>query len=278
MMGTIHVRPPAVAGRFYPADPGRLRFMVDGFMSEARETVVPTGGPPPRAVMVPHAGYVYSGAIAALGYAALTVPGADIRHVVIAGPCHYVGVQAIAMPDADAVRTPLGDIPMWEEGVAVAVASSVAVIVSEPVHAQEHSLEVQLPFLQRLLPDADVLPLAVGWVDAETIADVLEACLEEPGTAVVISSDLSHYHPYEEAKIIDAKTIEDVLSLEPVDHDQACGATAVNGMLDVARTHGLEPRLLGACNSGDTSGDHRRVVGYASLAFDGEVRGDVAEG
>ena len=264
-----HIRMPAVAGSFYPADPGRLRFMVDGFVGEARKAV-PAVNPPPRAVIVPHAGYVYSGATAALGYAALTAAGADVRHVVVIGPCHYVGVRGIALPDADYLRTPLGDIPVWEEGVSTAVASCMEVLINDAVHEQEHSIEVQLPFLQRVLPDADVLPLAAGWVEPELVADVIEACLEEPYSAVVISSDLSHYHTYEQARQIDRETIDNILALRPVDHDHACGATGVDGMLDAATRCGLVPRLLGACNSGDTAGDRSRVVGYASVAFDGE--------
>jgi len=260
-MNTHHVRPPAVAGMFYPGAPLALAAMVDGFLAGA-----PThDGAPPPAIQVPHAGYVYSGSIAALGFAAWR--GAAIEHVVIIGPTHRVGVRALALPDADAMATPLGDVPIWQAGVAVA-GESPNVVVSAAVHAEEHALEVQLPFLQRLLPEVDVLPLAAGWVTPEQTAEVLESLWGTPGMGVVISSDLSHYHPYDEARAIDAATIEDVLALRQVDHDQACGATGLDAMMLVAARHGLTPRLLGACNSGDTAGDKRQVVGYCSFAFD----------
>ena len=256
-----HVRPPAVAGTFYPGDVSTLTAMVDGFLADVPDAA----SPPPPAIQVPHAGYIYSGSTAAIGFAQWR--DAPIEHVVIVGPTHRVGVRAVALPDADGLATPLGDVPIWEDGVA-AVTESPDVVVSAAVHAQEHSLEVQLPFLQRLLPHADVLPLAAGWVTPEQTAAVLEPLWGTPGMGVVISSDLSHYHPYDEARAIDAATIEDVLALRQIDHDQACGATGFDAMLLLAARHNLTPRLLGACNSGDTAGDKRQVVGYCSFAFD----------
>jgi len=246
---------------FYPGDPAKLTAMVENYLAD-----VPNhDAPPPPAIQVPHAGYVYSGSTAALGFASWRASA--IKHVVIVGPTHRVGVRALALPDADAMATPLGDIPIWQTGVDI-VAQSPHVVTSEAVHAQEHSLEVQLPFLQRVLPDADVLPLAAGWVTPEQAAEVLEPLLGTPGMGIVISSDLSHYHPYDEARAIDAATIDDILALRQIDHDQACGATGLDAMMLLAARHGLTPRLLGACNSGDTAGDKRQVVGYCSFAFD----------
>jgi len=237
--------------------------MVDGFLADA-----PDAATPPPAIQVPHAGFIYSGSTAALGFAQWR--GAPVQHVVIVGPTHRVGVHAVALPDADAMATPLGDVPIWHDGVA-AVTALPQVAASEAVHADEHALEVQLPFLQRILPSFDVLPLAAGWVTPAQTAEVLEAVWGQPGVGIVISSDLSHYHPYDEARAIDAATIEDVLALRPIDHDQACGATGFDAMMLLAARHNLTPRLLGACNSGDTAGDKRQVVGYCSFAFDEEA-------
>ena len=260
-MQAMRVRSPAVAGMFYPIHRDKLAIMVDTMLDAAP----PPDRPAPPAILVPHAGYVYSGSTAALGYASWK--DAPIDHVVIVGPTHRVGVAAIALPDSDAFATPLGIVPIWRDGADI-VTESPCVIVSEAVHAQEHSLEVQLPFLQRLLPDVDVLPLAAGWVSPEETAEVLEMLWGTPGMGIVISSDLSHYHSYDEACAIDAATLADVLELRPVDHDQACGATGLDAMLLLAARHGLTPRPLGLCNSGDTAGDKQRVVGYCSVAFD----------
>jgi len=259
-----------VAGSFYPGRETELCAAVDGFL--ARAEAMP---PVPRAVIVPHAGYVYSGSTAAQGYACLAPGRGSIRHVVIVGPCHYVGIDGIALPDADAMRTPLGEVPIWADGAALALAQP-GVVVSAAVHEREHSLEVQLPFIQRALPDADVLPLAAGWASPQTVGRVIDAFLADDQTVVVVSSDLSHYHPYDEAVAIDHETITSILALDgPIDHDRACGATGVNGLLVCAKARGLRPRLLAACNSGDTAGDRRRVVGYASIAFDqGDQAGD----
>ena len=255
------VRPPAVAGSFYPSGAKVLHTMVDRLLDGVADPA-----PVPKAVIAPHAGYVYSGSTAALAYAALRAAADTVEHVVIVGPTHRVGIPAIALPDADALATPLGDVPVWREGVERALALP-SVVVSAAVHAQEHSLEVQLPFLQRVLPDADVVALAAGWVEPETVAEVLDALWGGPETLIVISSDLSHYHPYAEARRIDQATIASILAGKAIDHDRACGATGVDGLLLAAPRHGLAPRLLGACNSGDTAGDKSRVVGYAAFGF-----------
>jgi len=264
------VRPAAVAGMFYPGSTDELTRTVDSMLAAVPASKPSSCGTQdlafPPALLVPHAGYIYSGSTAALGYALWA--GAAIDHVVILGPTHRVGVRALALPDADAMATPLGVVPVWADGAA-RIADMPQVMTSEAVHAEEHSLEVQLPFLQRVLPAADVLPLAVGWVTPEEAAEVLEALWGTPRMGVVISSDLSHYHRYDEACTIDEETITEILGLDSrINHDQACGATGLDAMLLVAKAHELKPRLLGACNSGDTAGDKHRVVGYAAVAFD----------
>jgi AmmeMemoRadiSam system protein B len=179
---------------------------------------------------------------------------------------HLPFLQTV-LPGADALRTPLGDVAVWADGVAAAEAFPQVATAAE-VHAEEHSLEVHLPFLQTVLPGVPVLPLAVGWVTPDQVAEVLDAVWGGPETLILVSSDLSHYHPYDEARARDAATIAQILALDgPLDHDQACGATPVNGLLAAAPRHDFRATLLGACNSGDTAGDTRRVVGYAAIAF-----------
>jgi len=237
--------------------------MVDTMLDAARKTVAPDDSL--VSMVVPHAGYIYSGWTAALGYALLESLADKVKHVAILGPTHRVGIRGIALPEADAMKTPLGTVPLWADGVARALAQPY-VVASAEVHAQEHSLEVQLPFLQTVLPNADVLPLAVGWVEPQVATNVIDA-VWDPDTFIVISSDLSHYHPYAEAQKIDQGTVSQILEGEQVDHDQACGATGVDAMTIAAQARGLTPRLIGMCNSGDTAGDKSGVVGYATIGF-----------
>jgi len=265
----MKVRPAAVAGMFYPDDPRGLRAMVERCLDDARDSQgcprVGTGVGL-AAVIVPHAGYVYSGSTAGLAYILLESLADKVKHVVVVGPTHRVGVRGVALPDASGMATPLGVVPLWEAGVERALAQPY-VLVSEVVHAQEHSLEVQLPFLQVVLPEVDVLPLAAGWVEPSVVADVLAAVWADD-VLVVISSDLSHYHRYDQARAIDRATMDQILALDPsVDHDQACGATGVDAIILAAQQRGLTPRLLGMCNSGDTAGDKSAVVGYAAVGF-----------
>jgi AmmeMemoRadiSam system protein B len=254
----MKVRPAAVAGMFYPGNAQVLRSEVQRMIREAEP------GPAPKALILPHAGYVYSGGIAALGYA--TVP-ASIERVVLLGPCHRFGTARLALPDADALATPLGEVEVWAEGARIA-AEFPQVEVSAAAHAQEHSLEVHLPFLQVVLGSVQVLPLAVGQASPPDVAEVISALWGGPETLIVASSDLSHYLSYEQAQRHDAATIDQVLRLDgPLNYQQACGADPVNGLLSTARVRGLAVRLLGACNSGDTAGDRRRVVGYAAFGI-----------
>ncbi len=256
-------RPPAVAGMFYAGDPASLARDVDDALAAAH----PVAGPAPKALIVPHAGYAYSGPIAASAYAALERVRDSIHRVVLLGPCHRVAVRGLALPSADAFDTPLGRVPVDREGVA-ALSGLPQVVVSGPAHALEHSLEVQLPFLQRVLREFSIVPLVVGDASADEVAGVIDRLWGGPETLLLISSDLSHYHRYEDAARIDRATAAAILALDPaLDHEQACGATPIAGLLTVARRRGLTAQLLDLRNSGDTAGDRRRVVGYAAVAF-----------
>lgn len=261
-MGTT--RSPAVAGMFYPDDAAQLASEIAACMHSVPPS---TDRALPKAVIVPHAGYVYSGPVAAAAYALLE-GGRDIyRKVVLLGPVHRVPVRGLALPGADAFATPLGQIKIDGE-LAARVARLPQVVEFAPAHAWEHSLEVQLPFLQTVLDDFTLLPLAVGDATPEEVAGVLETVWGGPETLIVISSDLSHFHSYHEAQQIDQATVRAILDLKiPIHHEQACGGTPVNGLLLAARRHRLNPCLLDLRNSGDTAGDRSRVVGYASIAF-----------
>jgi AmmeMemoRadiSam system protein B len=259
------VRDPAVAGMFYPADPRQLAQEVHGFLAAAQPQTLDT-----KALIVPHAGYIYSGAIAASAYVTLKTIASRIRRVVLLGPTHRVAVNGLALPDADAFDTPLGRIPLDTDAMR-AIEKLPQVIVSGEAHEEEHSLEVQLPFLQSILGEFTLLPLAVGMATAEEVAEVLEAVWGGEETLIVISSDLSHYLPYAAAQFVDNKTAQDIIKLQqPIHHEQACGGTPISGLIVAARKHHLLPHLLDLRNSGDTAGSRDRVVGYAAFAFTGE--------
>ena len=261
------IRPPAVAGAFYPGRSQTLSHDVLAMLAAARSDPASTPAPAPKALIVPHAGYIYSGATAAQAYAQLASLRQTIRRVVLLGPVHRVPVRGLALPSADFFATPLGEIEIDQEAVAT-IRALPQVVVSPAAHAQEHSLEVQLPFLQLALDDFKLLPLAVGDATPAEVAQVLDAVWGGDETLIVISSDLSHFLPYATAQAVDRETVQGILQLQTkLNHQQACGATPVNGLLLAAQRHHLQPRLLGLCNSGDTAGDKARVVGYAALAF-----------
>lgn len=263
----MKTRSPAVAGSFYPADPLALQQQIDDFLA-VRESRVDVPAAAPKALVCPHAGIIYSGRTAGIGYAQLIANRSQIRRVVLLGPTHRVGIRGLAVPSVDAFATPLGEIPIDRAGRAAALRLP-QVAMSDAPHLAEHSLEVQLPFLQRALDEFSLLPLAVGDAAPAEVAEVLDAVWGGAETLIVISSDLSHFHPYDAAQAIDRESIDAVLALAgPLDHEQACGATPLNGLLRVARRRGLKPSLLDLRNSGDTAGDRRRVVGYAALRFD----------
>lgn len=255
------VRRPAVAGMFYPGSPVELRSTVEDLL----RGVPADRGPAPKAVIAPHAGYAYSGPIAAAAFQALA--GLPLARVLVLGPAHRVPVRGLALPGADAFATPLGEVPVDTE--AAAALSDLPQVTTFPeAHGPEHSLEVELPFLQVLFPGVPVLPIVVGDADGDEVAEVLDRLWGGPETAVVISSDLSHYLPYDVARRVDRGTADEILALEgPLHSRQACGAYPINGLLVAARGRGMAPRLLDLRNSGDTAGDRGRVVGYGAFAF-----------
>lgn len=262
------IRQPAVAGTFYPRDAAALGQMVTHLIgSEDNPGDILAETAPPKALIVPHAGYIYSGEVAGQAYARLAGHAAHIRRVVLLGPVHRVPVRGLALPDADGFATPLGTIPVDREAVA-SLSGLPQVVVSAPAHAAEHSLEVQLPFLQALLDDFTLVPLAVGNATAEEVAEVLDMLWGGPETLIVISSDLSHFLDHAAATAQDQDTVRRILGGELLtSHYQACGALPINGLLLAAHRHGLSPRLMSLCNSGDTAGDRQRVVGYAAIEF-----------
>ena len=268
---TLSVRPAAVAGMFYPESSIVLEREVELMLAAASPQAMAQR---PKAIIAPHAGYVYSGPVAASIYASLIALRGVITRVVLLGPTHRVAVEGLALPTSRAFATPLGKVLIDQQAVA-AIADLPQVIFNEAAHAQEHSLEVQLPFLQAVLGDFSLLPLAVGEATPQAVAQVLERLWGGDETLIVVSSDLSHYLPYAEARRIDAQTAQAIVDLDSaIDHQQACGATPINGLLLAARTHRLQGQLIDLRNSGDTAGDQARVVGYGAFAF-GEEKRDV---
>ena len=257
-------RPAAVAGLFYPASREALRASVREFLDEAGRGGCRTAEGP-RGPLLP--GDIYSGSTAASGYATLRAAAERIRRVVLIGPAHRVAVRGVAIPTAQYFETPLGRIEL-DRATLDSLAGTPGIVQSDRAHAAEHALEVQLPFLQETLRHFTLVPLVVGEASPGDVASVLERVWGGPETLIVVSSDLSHYLPYETARKVDAQSLAQVLELgAELDHEQACGATPINALMRVARGRGLRPRLLAACSSGDTAGDRERVVGYAALAF-----------
>ena len=270
------IRPAAVAGMFYPGDRHSLAMELDELIGGVEHLEPRLGFP--KALIVPHAGYVYSGPVAARAYDHLASARGIVRRVVLLGPVHRVPVRGLALPCAQAFATPLGTIPVDEEAVR-AVQDLPQVVKSDAAHALEHSLEVQLPFLQKMLGRFSIVPFAVGMASAQEVAQVIERLWGGPETLIVISTDLSHYHAYEDARRIDGATIARIASFAAnLDHDEACGATPLNGLLALAPRKNLSIRLLGACNSGDTAGGKGQVVGYSAFGLHegGEVSLDDA--
>ena len=259
------VRQPVVAGSFYPADPEELEAIVNGYLdgvSGQRSEMAP------KALIVPHAGYIYSGPIAASAYAALRDLRSTIERVVLLGPSHRFPLKGLAASEADAFLTPLGGVPVDREALE-SVLRLAQVRLLESAHALEHSLEVQLPFLQRVLGRFSLVPLAVGDATSEEVAEVLEELWGGSETLIVISSDLSHYYDYDTARRLDAATtraIEDCAP-EQLTPESACGRVPVRGLLLAAKRHHLRCQTLDLRNSGDTSGSRSQVVGYGAYVF-----------
>lgn len=261
---TVSVRRPAFAGMFYPAPPDALRSGLERAFAGA--VAPPEGARVPAAIVVPHAGYVYSGAIAASAYARIAPARTTIRRVVLLGPSHRAYVRGLAVPSVDAFATPLG-LVMIDDPARAAVLTLPGVVLDDRPHAEEHSLEVQLPFLQTVLDDFTLLPLSVGDATAGEVVAVLEACWGGPETLVVISTDLSHYHRYADAVELDARTAAAIVARRPaaIDDRDACGARPLRGLLELAAERGLVVEQLDLRNSGDTAGDRDRVVGYGAF-------------
>ncbi len=258
----MKTRPAAVAGMFYPADREQLAHEVRALLAAASP-----GALHPKALIAPHAGYVYSGPVAASAYALLAPLARQIHRVILLGPAHRVAFRGLALPDADAFDTPLGRVAI-DLAATRQIVHLPQVTISERAHALEHSLEVQLPFLQTMLTEFKILPLVVGEASAEAVAEVLDTLWDGAETLLLISSDLSHYLPYPGAKQADRLTADAILHLQtPVSHEQACGGTAVNGLMLAAQRHGLAAHLLDLRNSGDTAGPRDQVVGYGAFAF-----------
>lgn len=257
------VRMPAVAGRFYPAEPEELEAAVRRLLTGADRS----DGPPPTAIIAPHAGYAYSGAVAATAYAAVTPLAGRVNRLILIGPSHYVPFSGLALPEASAYATPLGEHPVDGDACSALDARS-TVRRSDLVHRDEHSLEVQLPFVRLTLGPVPVVPLLTGDAAPGEVADALEA-VWGPEALVIASSDLSHYLPYERARELDARTAAGIEALDPdaLARGTACGRTGLRGLLVAARRRGLVARTLDLRSSGDTAGDRRRVVGYGAFGF-----------
>ncbi|MAG32743.1 MAG: AmmeMemoRadiSam system protein B [Deltaproteobacteria bacterium] len=258
------VRAPAVAGQFYPEEPEALRASIRTYLHDAS---CPPGGPP-KAVIAPHAGYVYSGPIAGSAYARIEPLRDRIERVVLLGPSHRVFLRGLAAPAADSFATPLGPVAVDREAIARILDLPQVVVSSEP-HAFEHSLEVHLPFLQEILDDVRLVPLVVGDATGEEVASVLERLWGGEETLIVVSSDLSHYHDYASACRMDAETTRaiEALRADAIDQEGACGRIPVQGLLLAARAHGLRVEAIDVRNSGDTAGPRDRVVGYGAYVF-----------
>jgi len=257
----MSTREAAVAGMFYESDRYRLKAQVDALLNQATTQAATT----PEVLIVPHAGYIYSGATAAQAYHSLEAHRDDIKRVVLFGPAHRVYLNGMAVPSVNSFATPLGEIDLDQKSIQ-RIVDLPGVIVNDEAHRLEHSLEVQLPFLQSVLNDFNLVPVVVGDCQAEIVAAVLDELWGGAETLVVISSDLSHFHSYDEARQIDATTCGLILD-KAVDlsGEQACGAHAINGLMRSKHCRSLTVEMLDACNSGDTAGDKNRVVGYGAF-------------
>jgi MEMO1 family protein len=259
------IRPPAVAGCFYPADAEALSESVNRLLARADPPAIDGSL---RALIAPHAGYVYAGPIAASAYAVLRRESPLPRCIALLGPSHFVPFHGLALPEAEVLATPLGTVPV--DPFAASLPQRFGqVLRSERAHRREHSLEVQLPFLQTVLPAGfTVLPLLVGDASPADVAEVIELLSDRPGTLVLISTDLSHYLPAEEAREVDRRTCSIVTAedVEKLDPETTCGHHPLAGLMLAARRREWVIELLDLRNSSDTAGDPDRVVGYGAFA------------
>lgn len=261
------IRTAAVAGAFYPGDARALHNVVREHLDSARATFAPRETWP-KAVIVPHAGYVYSGSVAAPAYLALHAGAEVIHRVVLVGPSHRIAFEGLAVPEYGAFETPLGRVRI-DETSRRDLLSARLVHTRDDAHRWEHALEVQLPFLQEVLESFSILPIVIGRASPKRVAEVLERVWGGDETVIVVSSDLSHYQPYETAKRMDATTAAAIERLEPagIEYDDACGRTGIQALLTTAGDHGLSVHRLDLRSSGDTAGGRDKVVGYGAWAF-----------
>ena len=260
------VRPPAVAGMFYPDNPAELQSMVSSMLTQAQDLENDLNQP--VALIAPHAGYIYSGPVAATAYRYIGRFHQTIKRVILLGPSHRIPFTGLAMSSATHFSTPLGLIPI-DTASYQKIAQHPAVQLLDAAHAQEHSLEVHLPFLQSVLDDFSLVPLVVGETSKEDVAEVLELLDLQADTLVVVSSDLSHYHDYRTAQQLDQHTSNAIVHLQPeqIGYEDACGRNPVNGLLTLAKQHHLHVIAADLRNSGDTAGPRDRVVGYGAYLF-----------
>lgn len=266
------VRKPAVAGYFYPDNPAELKLQLERFLDEAPDAA---GEPVPKAIIAPHAGYIYSGAVAASAYARLRHAAGRLRRVVLLGPAHRIGFRGVALANATRFETPLGQVAVDAQAIA-AIRDLPQVLVLDAAHAQEHSLEVHLPFLQTVVGgEFGLVPLAVGEASPAEVAEVIARLWGGDETLIVVSSDLSHYHDYATAQQMDSATSRAIerLRYEDIGYDDACGRAPICGLLYVARERGLAARTIDLRNSGDTAGARDQVVGYGSYVLTSVANG-----
>jgi len=259
-------RPAAVAGMFYPADPQELKGLMSQYLGSV--TTPEENSTIPKAIIAPHAGYVYSGPVAASAYARLLPAHDRIKRVVLLGPSHRVPLFGLAISSVDQFDTPLGPVKLDRDAID-SIADLAQVRQLDEAHSMEHSLEVHLPFLLEVLDDFKLVPLVVGDAQPEEVAEVLERLWGGPETLIVISSDLSHYHDYATAKRMDSATSSAIekLQLENIHSENACGCVPVSGLLHLARQMGLHAETIDLRNSGDTAGPRDSVVGYGAYVF-----------
>lgn len=258
------VRPPAVAGTFYPGSAAELSGTIEGLL--AVNPVADTRHP--KALIVPHAGYIYSGAIAAAGFARVRHFGETLSRVVVVSPAHRVYVEGLTWPGAAFLATPLGQIAVDVDAI-----REIPELIAHPqAHAKEHAIEVELPFIQKLAPNAKVIPIAASHASPQVVGRVLDQLWGGPETLIVISSDLSHYHPYADAHERDRRTAAKIIALDTgLEGEEACGCTGINGLAWVARKRHLRAEVIDLRNSGDTAGPRDEVVGYGAFALYEEV-------
>jgi AmmeMemoRadiSam system protein B len=265
-------RQPAVAGYFYPSEARELGATIDRLLAEAIGAGAP-GAPPPKAIIAPHAGYIYSGPVAARAYAMLAAGRGSVRRAVVVGPAHYVWVEGVAAPSSAAFQTPLGALPVDRSAIET-LRGRPSVEIADAPHVREHALEVQLPFLQRVLGDVQIVPLLVGEARPEDVAAVLARLWGGGETVIVVSSDLSHYHDADTARRRDAATADAIERGDGsrIGPEDACGFLPISGLLVETRARGLDAQRLDLRNSGDTAGPEDRVVGYGAWAFGASPR------